>query len=290
MSKILVTGASGELGGATIRALLKRVDAAQVVAVVRDIKKAGPLEALGVEVRRGDYSEPSSLFKAFKGVEKVLMISTVAFTDRLPQHLNVISAAKAAGVHHLVYTSIQRTDSPFEISMVTQSDIDSEKALIDSGLAYTILRNCLYLDVLPLMLGADVMHRGVQMTAGGGKAPLVTRADLAEANAVVLTEPGHEDRVYTLGASESFSFEDVALELSGIAGKSVPYLGVSNEVFVGRLVDAGFPKPVADFLSEWSMAVSQGEFSEVTGDLERLIGRPPVQYKPFLRNLFRTLH
>lgn len=290
MSKILVTGASGELGRATITALLQRVDAGQIVALVRDAKKANALVALGVDVRLGDYSEPASLIQAFTGVKKVLLISTVAFTDRLPQHLNVIEAAKVAGVNHLVYTSIQRKDSPFAISMVTQSDIDTEMALINSGLAYTILRNCLYLDVLPLMLGAEVLRQGVHMTDGDGKAPLVARADLAEANSVVLTQLGHEDRVYTLGASEAFSFEDVALELSIIAGEPVPYAGVSEEEFSARLVAAGFPKPTADFLSEWSTAVSQGEFSEVTGDLERLIGRKPLQYKQFLRDIFRTPH
>jgi NAD(P)H dehydrogenase (quinone) len=284
MSKLLVTGATGELGGATVKALLQRVDAGQIVALARDPAK---VDGLGVEVRRGDYLDLASLIDAFEGVQKVLLVSAVAFTDGLTQHINVINAAKAAGVKHLVYTSIQRKEgSSFEISMVTESDIATERALIDSGLIYTILRNTLYLDVLPLMLGADVMELGVRMTDGQGKAPMVARADLAEANAVVLSEPGHDNRIYTLGASEAFSFTDVASELSMISARPVTFIRTSNAQFADRLISTGFPKAPAEFMAEWSRAVSNGEFEQVTGDLERLIGREPVGYKAFLEGVY----
>lgn len=287
MNKILVTGATGELGSATVKALLQRMDARQIVALARDPAKASALDALGVEVRRGDYFEFQSLIDAFQEVEKVLMVSAVAFTDRLTQHLNVINAAKAAGVKHIVYTSIQRKEgSSFEISMVTETDIDTEQALKDSGLTYTILRNTLYLDALPVMLGDDVLEQGVRMTAGDGRAPLVARADLANANATVLTQPGHDNRTYTLGASESFSFADVARELTLLSGKQVAFIGASNQQFADRLIGAGFPQPAAQFLAEWSRAVSSGEFAEVTGDLERLIGRRPLDYKSFLQRIY----
>jgi NAD(P)H dehydrogenase (quinone) len=287
MSKLLVTGATGELGGLTIDALLQRVAAAQVVGLVRDPAKADSLRERGVEVRRGDYFDLPSLIEAFQGIEKVLLVSAVAFTDRLTQHRNVINAAKAAGVKHLVYTSIQRREgSSFEISMVTQSDIDTEQALIDSGLTYTILRNTLYLDVLPILLGGDVLEQGVRMTEGHGRAALVARADLAEGNAVVLTQPGHENQTYTLGASEAFSFDDVAHELSSISGQSLAFTGLSSAQYAQRLVSAGFPQAPADFLAEWSQAVSSNEFVEVTRDLERLIGRLPLGYREFLRAVY----
>jgi NAD(P)H dehydrogenase (quinone) len=287
MSKLLVTGATGELGRLTIQALLKRVDPAQIVALVRDSTKAAPLTAQGVDVRRGDYFDLDSLISAFHDVDKVLLVSAVAFTDRLTQHLNVIKAAKTAGVKHIVYTSIQRrSGSTLEISMVTQSDKETEDALRASGLAYTILRNSLYLEVLPFMLGNDVFEQGVRLTHGDGKGAIVSRSDLAEANAVVLTQPGHENSIYTLGASEAFSFSDVAAELSEISGKSVVFAGVCAEEFAQRLHTAGFPQAAADFLSEWSMAVSAGEFAQVTGDLERLIEREPMNYKTYLRQAY----
>jgi NAD(P)H dehydrogenase (quinone) len=289
MSKLLVTGATGELGSLTVDALLKRIDPEQVVALVRDPAKAARMAEQGVDVRRGDYFDLGSLIRAFQGVDKILLVSTVAFTDRITQHLNVIEAAKAAGVKHIVYTSIQRKPgSTLEISMITQSDEATEEALIDSGLSYTILRNSLYLDVLPFMLGSDVLERGVRMTKGDGRAVIVARSDLAEANAVVLTQSGHENRTYTLGASESVSFADIAAELSRISGKLVAFIEVSAEELAERVEAAGLPRPAADFISEWSNAVSTGEFAEITKELEGLIGHEPVSYKTFLRRAYEA--
>jgi NAD(P)H dehydrogenase (quinone) len=289
MSKLLVTGATGELGSLTVDALLKRVSPRQLVALVRDPAKASDMIAKGVDVRQGDYFDLDSLIKAFEGVDKILMVSAVAFTDRITQHLNVISAARTSGVKHIVYTSIQRRPgSTLEISMVTQSDKATEEALIKSGLTYTILRNSLYLDVLPFMVGSDVFEHGVRMTKGDNKAAIVARSDLAEANAVVLTQSGHENKTYTLGASEAFSFKDLAVELSRISGKSVEFIGVSWEEFARRLEAMGVPKPAAEFMCEWSNAVSTGEFAEVTKDLEHLIGREPLNYKTFFRRAFEA--
>jgi NAD(P)H dehydrogenase (quinone) len=116
---------------------------------------------------------------------------------------------------------------------------------------------------------------------------MVSRRDLAQANAVILTQPGHRNRTYTLGASEAVSFQDIATALAVIAGHDVPYQIVSKESFIARLVAAGFPLAAADFLHEWVMAVNLGEFAEVTGDLERLIGRRPNSLQDFIEGHYR---
>lgn len=291
MGKILVTGASGELGSQTLKALLQITEANQLVAMVRDPSKVQALSAQGVEVRRGDYLDQSSLIAAFEGIEKVLMVSAVAFTDRLPQHLNIIQAAKYAGVSHLVYTSIQRkTGSVNLISMVTESDLATEQALVDSGLAYTIVRNSVYQDSVPYFLGAHWASNGVQVTAGDGRATLVSRADLAYANALILTQTGHEGKTYTLGASEAISFREIAAALSEVVGRKVLYQTVSKEVLAARLVGDGIPAPVADFLHEWIAAVNTGEFEEITGDLEHLIGRRPISCLEFIGSNYSAVN
>lgn len=290
MKKILVTGASGELGRSTIRALLRTQPADRIAALVRDSGKATDLAQLGIDVRQGDYFDVAGLRQAFEGVDRVLLVSTTAFSDRETQHLNVIQAAKAAGVEHLVYTAIQRkAGSSLSISTVTESDIVTETALVESGLRYTILRNGLYLEVLPWFLGADVLERGVRLPGGQGTGALVARADLADANAAVLTQAGHADKVYTLSGGEAFSFSEVAASLSELAGKRVPYVEVSVEEFVEARTAAGFPKPAAAFLAEWVRAVAEGEFAEVTGELEHLIGRTPTGYREFLRGIYLSL-
>jgi NAD(P)H dehydrogenase (quinone) len=253
------------------------------VALARNPESLAELAASGIEVRRGDYMDRASLVTAFAGIEKVFLVSASAFTDRLTQHINVIEAAKQAGVRHLVYTSIQRKAvSPMLLATVTEYDIATETALKQSGLNWTILFNALYLDAIPMILGEALPVDGVRVPGGDGKGDMVARQDLAEANAVVLTESGHENRSYTLGASEAVSFADMAKVFGTIAGKPVAYVDTPVQDYVAAKVKAGLPEPVAEFLADWARAVATGEYAEVTGDLERLIGHKPTTCAAFL--------
>src|SRR5436190_9547890 len=108
MSKILVTGASGDIGRKTVLHLLKNRPASDLIGLVRDPAKAEDLAALGVELRQGDYLDPTSLSRAFTGVQKLMLTSAHAFTDRKTAHANVIAAAVEMGVRHLVYMPIFR--------------------------------------------------------------------------------------------------------------------------------------------------------------------------------------
>ena len=127
MGKIIVTGASGHIGKHTFAPLLKRVPASDVIALVRDPAKADDLAALGIEIRQGDYFDYDSLVRAFEGVEKVMLVSAHAFTDRNTQHYNVITAARQAGAKHVVFMSINRKEgSGFTMPEVTPSDLFAE--------------------------------------------------------------------------------------------------------------------------------------------------------------------
>ncbi|MFV3131354.1 NAD(P)H-binding protein [Niveispirillum sp. KHB5.9] len=281
MGKLLVTGATGHLGRQSIEFLMTRVPADQVAALARDPAKATDLTALGVEVRQGDYADPASLERAFAGIDRLLMVSTVMFTDTITHHRNVVAAAKAAGVGHIVYTGIQRREgSGFAIDMVTETDMATEAALRQSGLDWTIMRNTLYLDSLPLILGPKVREYGFRVPAGAAAAALGARRDFAEANAAVLTSDGHAGRIYTLGASHAQSFADMARKLG------VPYATVDRESFIAERLTDGLPAPAAGFLWQWGKAVAVGEFAEVTGDLERLIGKPPADTTIFLSQIY----
>lgn len=146
MSKILVTGATGLLGNKVIDHLLKRVPANQIIALARDAEKGISISEKGVEVRVADYFNYDALLKAFEGVEKVLLIGSHSFTDRFTQHYNVITAARQAGVKHIVYNSIMRKDRMFPD--ISDSDIFSEQTLKASGLIYTILHQTPFTEVL----------------------------------------------------------------------------------------------------------------------------------------------
>src|SRR5882757_4511209 len=121
MSKILVTGASGDIGRKTVLHLLKKRPASDVVGFVRDPSKAKDLAALGVELRQGDYLDRESLTRAFSGVEKLMLTSTHAFTDRKTAHANAIDSAAQTGVRNLVYMPIyHRAGSTFIMKEITE--------------------------------------------------------------------------------------------------------------------------------------------------------------------------
>ncbi len=287
MSKIMITGATGGLGGASLDFLLKNQSSSELAALARDPGKLADYAAKGVTVRKGDYSDYNSLVKAFDGIEIVFLVSAVAFSDRATQEANALRAAKSAGVRHVIYTSIQqRPGSTLKISQVTDTNNHTEQALLDSGMQFTILRNSLYLDALPMLIGHKDFSSGLRLPLGSGRAALATRIDLAEGAAAVLAQPErHQNKIYTLGGSESFSFADIASVISEKTGSPITCENITLKAFVAEAVAAGVPQQFADFSGEWLNAIAVGEFAEVTGDLERLMGRTPSHYREFFQAL-----
>jgi NAD(P)H dehydrogenase (quinone) len=279
---ILVTGATGGLGHETIDALLTTTPATEIAALVRDVNKATDLVQRGVDVRQGDYFDYPALVQAFQGVEKVLLVSAVAFTDRLSQHRNVIDAAKEAGVKHLFYTSIQRS-SDFVMPEVTESDLTTEAYLKVSGLTYTILKNGYYFEGLGYLIGNEVPEAEIRVPAGEGKIAFIKRTELAAATAALLTSGGHDNQEYTLSGSEAYSFHDVARELSTLAGRSIIYQSSEPAPYIAQKVAAGFPDFVATFFAQWADAAKHGMLAGTHNTVEQLLGRQPTSLRKYLK-------
>jgi NAD(P)H dehydrogenase (quinone) len=279
---ILVTGATGGLGHETIDALLTTTPATEIAALVRDASKATDLVQRGVDVRQADYFDYPALVQAFQGVEKVLLVSAVAFTDRVSQHRNVIDAAKEAGVKHLFYTSIQRS-SDFVMPQVTESDLATEAYLNASGLAYTILHNGYYFEGLGYLIGTEVPESEIRVPAGEGKIAFVKRTELAATTAALLTSEGHENQSYTLTGSEAYSFHDVARELSALAGRPITYQSSEPAPFIAQKVAAGFPDFVATFFAQWGDAAEHGMLAGTDDTVERLLGHKPMSLREYLK-------
>src|SRR5262245_41522675 len=138
---ILVTTATGHLGTATIEFLLKKnVPASQIAGLVRDEKKAAAFAAKGITLRKGDYHDAASLEQAFKGIDTLVFICSGDMVNRVSQHKNVVNAAKATGVKHIIYTSVLRASGTLKFT----AGIDhfhTENLLKESGIPYTIFRN-----------------------------------------------------------------------------------------------------------------------------------------------------
>jgi len=286
---ILVTGATGNLGKATINSLLdKGVAATDIAALVRDATKATELKSKGVQVKVGDYQNFESLKSAFQGVNKLLLVSSSADIDRrFEQHKNAIDAAQATGVSHIIYTSFDMNDLR-QSSMAEDVHYHAYTAdyLKQMGIPYTLMNNTLYADMIPIFVGKDVLDKGISMPAGDGRTPFLPIAEMAEALAVVLTTPGHENKEYIIAAETAFSFAEIADLLSVITGKTIAYHQPETSLYVAQLVQTGVPEEDAAYVARFSRAIANGEFNTNKSDVKHLLGRSPISLKDFLRNTY----
>ena len=223
-AKLLVTGASGKLGRGVIEHLIadRNVSAKDIIAVTRDPAKLGELAAQGVEVRRGDLSDAGSLAKAFAGADRVLVISTDTAPgsgERIKQHSAAVAAAKAAGASRVLYTSLPKPD----VSVISFAfeHLGSEKAVIESGLAYTIFRNGWYSENLFMSLPQALKSGQWFTSAGEGRLAYGARDDFAAAIAGGLASDDPENRIHTLTGPQLFATAEIAELASKILGKPI---------------------------------------------------------------------
>lgn len=287
---ILVTGATGHFGKSTIDFLLQKgISSTNIVALVRDEEKAADLKSQGVVLRIGDYDNYTSLVNAFKGVEKLLFVSGSDIFKRGAQHQNVVTAAKEAGVQHIVYTSFQgknETESS-PLWLVAQSHLQTEVWLKESGMDYTILKNTLYMDFVPAFLGEKVLETGViYLPAGEGKVGAVLRSEMAEATANILTGTAHEGKTYRFTNNEAFSYQEVAQYLSAITDKTINYIAPTAAEYAHTLTEHGVPADFIGLFSSFAVAQANGELDMVGTDLEQLLGRKPTSVKTFLHQVY----
>ena len=290
MSKILVTGATGQLGQAVVNELLNKINASNISILVRNLAKAEELKAKGVSVIQGDYNDYTSLVAAFRGVDKLYFVSSSDVMNRFAQHQNVVKAAAEAQVGYILYTSAQRKseDGSSPIALVADAHWKTDNLIKESGLTYTILKNGLYTDILPMFMGDKVIETGtIFLPAGDGKASYASRNDLAAAGAILLTTEGHENKVYEMGGPVAYSFQDIAGMLSELSGKTIQYVSPSAEVFSEQLKSYGLPDEALQGAATFCVAIAQGEFNFPSTDLETILGRKAQTVRDFLKAAYQ---
>ncbi len=262
---IAVTGATGQLGRLAIAALKAR--GAAPIALVRSPEKAADLAS---EVRHFDYLRPDPA--ALRGIETLVLISSNDFNDRAGQHRAVIAAAKAAGVGHVIYTSILKGEKN---PMILAADhVETEAALKASGLPHTVLRNGWYTENYTGSLGAAVAHGAMAGSAGEGLVSTASRADYAEAIAVVALDRAHQGKVYELAGDEAYRLADMATEVSRHSGKTIGYASLPEADYAAMLAGFGLPEGFAKALADSDVQASKGALFDDSRTLSRLIGRP----------------
>src|SRR5215211_6029202 len=274
---IAVTGVTGGLGGRVARRLAERGVAQRLVA--REPGRAPALD--GAEVVTGSYDDPEGLRRAFQGARTLFMVSASEDPDRLTLHGNVVDAAADAGVERVVYTSFfgAAPDCTFTFG---RDHWHAEQRIRASGLRHTFLRDNLYIDFLPLLVGADGVIRG---PAGDGRVAAVTRDDIAEvAVAVLLDGEDHDGRTYDMTGPEALTLAEVAEELSRAAGREIGYQPETLEEAYASRASYGAPDwEVAGWVTTY-VAVANGDLDKVSDDVAAVAGHPPMRLAEFLRD------
>jgi NAD(P)H dehydrogenase (quinone) len=284
---ISVTAASGHLGRLVVTGLLDAgVPAGEVVAVVRSPEKVADLAARGVGVRQADYDDAASLVTALQDADRVLLISGSEPGRRVPQHTNVLQAAKAAGVELLAYTSASKADdTPLPLA---PEHIATERLIADFGLPAAVLRNNWYLENYDQQIAQAAQTGTLTGSSGSGRIAAATRADYAAAAVAVLTADSPVTGVFELGGDDAFTLADLAAAVAAAAGREVTYTDLTPEQHVRSLLDAGLPEGTAHFVVGLDSSIAQGALDTGSTDLSRLIGRPTTPLSTYVQGVLSS--
>lgn len=278
----LVTGASGQLGRSILDRLLDR-GIAPIVATTRTPAKLTEYATRGIEVRRADFDEPGALEEAFAGARRMLLVSTSDLEpgQRLKSHLAAIDAAVAAGVEHIVYTSLTNPHPGSPITFAGDHR-ETERRLAALGISRTVLRNNLYTDLL-LASGAQAVATGrLVAAAGDGKVGYVTRADCAAAAAAALADETGT-ATYDITGPASVGMAEVAAVLSSLAGTTISYVPTSAAELESAMVRHGMAAPMARLLVSIDEGIAAGHLDVASTAVEDLTGSEPTSVAAFLR-------
>ena len=274
-----ITGATGQLGRLVIAKLKGKVADGTIVALVRNIEKA---KDLGVEAREFDYNKPETLAESLKGIEQLLLISGSDIGQRARQHASVVKAAKQAGVKKIVYTSLLHTGNT-TVSLA-EEHLPTESAVIESGIPYSILRNGWYTENHTGSISGALAAGAVFGSAGNGQFSSAARADFAEAAVVVLTETGHEGKIYELAGDEAYSLAEYAAEIARQTGKNIDYNNLPVGEYAKILESFGLPGFIAEAIAGWDVSASKGDLFDDSRTLSKLIGRPTTPMAEVVKN------
>ncbi len=260
--KILISGASGQLGELVVRALLARgVPASDLILVSRSPEKLDEFKKLGAATRFGDFTKPESLPAAYAGGTKLLLISIGLDAGPRPEaHKRAVDAAVAAGVKHIAYTSVVSISKGDQTGLAADH-VATEDIIKQSGASWTMLRNSVYANTLLPQAAKMVANGNATVPAFAFRIGYVTREDCAAAAAAVLATKGHENKVYDITGPELIGPREVAAAASAVTGKHIELVTADPNAAPAR---RGFGGP---------------SYEVVSDDVAKLTGRPATSVR-----------
>ncbi|MET0866185.1 MAG: SDR family oxidoreductase [Nakamurella sp.] len=279
---VAVTGVTGIVGGGVAQCLAD--DGIEQRLIVRAPNRA-PSVPLS-EVAVASYADFAGSRTALAGIDTVFMVSGAEDPNRLADHRTFIDAAAAAGVHRIVYTSFfgANADSTF---LLGRDHWFTEEHLRASGLSFTFLRNNLYADQFLDWAGPEGVLAG---PAGDGRVATVSRTDVVDVAAVILraaSQSGrapstHDGQTYGLSGPDALNLDEIAATITRVTGHPTRYQPETLEQAYASRAMFDAPKWMVDAWVSTYTAIAAGELAEVTGDVQRLTGRPPMSYAELL--------
>lgn len=272
---LAITGSTGHIGGLVASSL--SASGAEQRLLIRSRPTTPPLP--GASTRQCSYENTGQSRAALAGVRTLFMVSAAESNDRVDQHRSFIDAAVEAGVEHIVYLSFfgAAPDATFTLA---RDHWATERHILESGVEHTFLRDNLYTDFLPHLVGEDGVIRG---PAGNGRVATVTRADIARAAVTILEQPSaHSGAVYDLTGPEALSFVEIAQILTEVTGRRVCFHDESIEEAYQSRLRWEAPQWQYDAWVSTYTAVASGELARVSNHVRQLTGRTPESLRDFL--------
>lgn len=280
---ILVIGGTGTIGREIVAALQNHADV-EVAVGGREPAIATPPG--GVRRVAIDLDRPETVAPALAGVDKVAVVSPMR-PDMAHQMEALVAAARAAGISHLVRSSLIGVDEPEPIAEA-EWHAAADAVVRGGGIPYTILRPTQYFqNFITPRNAASVRDDGALYIPLGERAVSnIDARDLGEIAANVLRHPGseHHGQVYVLTGGRAHTMYELADELAEALGKPVRYAPADREAFRAGLLKAGIPAVIADAILGWFAYCAAGRADRVVPDAARLLGRAPIDLRGFVRD------
>jgi len=280
MSTILVTGATGNVGGKVVNQLAAA--GFKVRAAVRNPSKAENLKSANVELAELDYSKPETYAPALKGVEKVfLVMSPMPGIAELTS--SFAKAAKAAGVKHIVKLSAHGASDTPTYGMAGLH-LTAEKALAESGVPFTNLRPSMFMQ--NFFMNADSIKTIGKffMAVGNTTVSFIDTRDIATAAVGVLIGKGHEGKTYTITGTKAISHHEAAKQLAKASGREVVYVDIPPEAAAQGMKDSGMPEMMVGAMIDLMKYTKNGGFSVVTSDYKKITGKAATSFNEFAKD------
>ena len=275
---ILVTGATGTVGKAVVQSLLKKTGI-RIKVAARNKEKLNKMPWLNqVQSVYLNYDQPETLENALLNADKLFLMTPPGSAREVTVAEKVLSHVNRSCLKHIVRLSAIEAAEDNLFSHHALAD----KLLLSSPLNYTALRPNAFMQNLFNYLTKIKIDNAIDEPAGEAKTSFIDVRDIAEVAATILTEQGHENKIYNLTGGESLGYNEVASLLSDVLGREIHYQPITIQQYIQRKVAAGLSNKAAHTAGQYFDMLQAGKFASVSPVVRQILNRNATPLKQFI--------